>query len=137
MTPGEGVGVIRVGTIVAQPHDTRRWYVLSELASVPEGQWRIAQRFIAGTGLTKDRSSPGGTADSRTGMSPQHATGRSDFNRPSGTTRGQADGPPSDESLGYCRASLRDLFHGMSPANTLNTYGRVAASMRKLRAEQD
>ena len=38
-------------------------YVFSVVAPVPEGQSKIAQRFIAGIGWNDGRSSPGGTAD--------------------------------------------------------------------------
>src|SRR6266700_2611100 len=63
---------------------------------VPEGYGTIAQRFNVGL-IDSDRSSPEGTAETT--------------REPSAVPSGLSDGYlrlPNVETLGYCRASLRD-----------------------------
>src|SRR6266446_8041924 len=63
---------------------------------VPEGHATIAQRFNVGL-ISSERSSPEGTAE----------TAREPSAVPSGLTTGYLS-VPNLETLGYCRASLRD-----------------------------
>src|SRR5712691_2373783 len=63
---------------------------------VPEGHATIAQRFNVGL-ISNERSSPEGTAE----------TAREPSAVPSGLTTGYLV-LPNVETLGYCRASLRD-----------------------------
>ena len=63
---------------------------------VPEGHATIAQRFNVGL-IGSERSSPEGTAE----------TAREPSAVPSGLTTGYLS-LPNVETLGYCRASLRD-----------------------------
>ena len=63
---------------------------------VPEGHATIAQRFNVGL-ISSERSSPEGTAE----------TARDPSAVPSGLPTGYLS-LPNVETLGYCRASLRD-----------------------------
>src|SRR5438034_11637461 len=69
---------------------------LNRQSSVPEGHATIAQRFNVGL-ISMARSSPEGTAE----------TAREPSAVPSGLTTAYLS-LPNVETLGYCRASLRD-----------------------------
>ena len=73
---------------------------------VPEGQPKIAQRFIAGN-VWQSTASPIGTAASN------DVAG---FSRPYGTCLALT-AKPSDKSLGYFRLSLRDIFKSVSASD--------------------
>ena len=91
-----------------------------------EGRLRIAQRFHRWENMPPTGQSPGGTIE---GM--PHMPICSGFKRPYGTRRGCALRRPTDESVGYCRVSLRDSGRDLSLSGQKQTWTKLRCTGQK------